>query len=65
MPRLADHVAGAVIKEDAYGPRITKEHSTSKRHIDLAVAAVMAHDVVATAPAPKESVYETRGLMFV
>jgi phage terminase large subunit-like protein len=40
-PALARHIANAVLKEDARGGRITKERKSSKRHIDLAVAAVI------------------------
>lgn len=43
-PRLASHVSNAVLKEDHRGPRIIKESKTSKRKIDLAVAAVIAYD---------------------
>ena len=39
-PRLAQHVANAVLKEDRYGPRIVKETKGSPRKIDLAVCAV-------------------------
>jgi phage terminase large subunit-like protein len=42
--RLARHVAHAVLKIDSRGTRLAKEHKHSKRRIDLAVAAVMAHD---------------------
>lgn len=42
--RLARHVANAVLKADSRGTRLVKEHKDSKRRIDLAVAAVMAHD---------------------
>ena len=42
-PALARHLSNAVLKEDAKGARITKEYRTSKRFIDLAVAAVIAH----------------------
>jgi phage terminase large subunit-like protein len=42
--RLARHVANAVLKQDARGARLAKEHKDSKRRIDAAVAAVMAHD---------------------
>jgi len=40
--RLARHVANAVVKTDRYGMRIVKD--TTARKIDLAVAAVIAHD---------------------
>lgn len=43
-PRLARHIANAVLKVDARGQRITKETKKSNRKIDLAVAAVMAFD---------------------
>jgi phage terminase large subunit-like protein len=41
---LARHVANAVLKTDSRGARLAKEHKDSKRRIDAAVAAVMAHD---------------------
>jgi phage terminase large subunit-like protein len=43
-PRLARHVVNAVLKEDSRGARLAKEHKDSKRRIDAAVAAVMAHN---------------------
>lgn len=43
-PRLARHIANAVLKADSRGTRIYKEHKHSQRRIDLAVAAVMALD---------------------
>ena len=42
--RLARHVGNAVLREDARGARLAKEHRDSKRRVDAAVAAVMAHD---------------------
>lgn len=42
-PRLARHIENAQIKADARGTRIVKEHKASTRHIDLAVAAVVAY----------------------
>lgn len=42
-PRLASHIANAILKEDRYGPRIIKEAKGSPRKIDLAVCAVGAH----------------------
>jgi phage terminase large subunit-like protein len=42
--RLARHVANAVVKTDRLGPRIVKDHKSSPRKIDLAVAAVAAYD---------------------
>jgi phage terminase large subunit-like protein len=41
-PRLARHVANAVLRQDSRGARITKEHKHSKRRIDGAVTGVMA-----------------------
>ncbi len=50
---LARHVGNAVVKVDARGTRIMKEHRDSKLRIDLAVAAGMAYSVVARrVPAP-------------
>lgn len=43
-PRLARHLANAVLKVDSRGQRITKATRNSPRKIDLAVAAVMALD---------------------
>ena len=53
--RLARHVANAVLKADSRGTRIVKEHKDSRRWIDLAVAACMAHDrtrTLASRPMP-------------
>lgn len=41
--RLARHIGNAVAKSDARGVRISKEYKSSRAHIDLAVAAVIAH----------------------
>jgi phage terminase large subunit-like protein len=43
-PLLARHLSNCVIKNDRLGPRIVKEHKTSIRKIDAAVAAVIAFD---------------------
>jgi phage terminase large subunit-like protein len=43
-PALARHVANAILKQDSRGARLAKEHKDSKRRIDAAVAAVIAHD---------------------
>lgn len=43
--RLARHIANCVLKVDSFGPRIVKDHKDSVRHIDLAVAAVIADDL--------------------
>jgi phage terminase large subunit-like protein len=50
-PDLARHIGNAVVKVDSRGTRIYKEHKHSTRRIDLAVAAVMAHDIAATVTA--------------
>jgi phage terminase large subunit-like protein len=42
-PRLASHIANAVLREDRHGPRIVKESKSSTRKIDLAVCAVGAY----------------------
>jgi phage terminase large subunit-like protein len=44
--RLTTHISHAVVKTDSRGPRIAKDHKDSARHIDLAVAGVIAHDCV-------------------
>lgn len=42
-PALARHIGNAVLRVDNKGARITKEYKASTKHIDLAVAAVIAH----------------------
>lgn len=42
-PALSRHVANCVLKMDSRGARITKVYKSSTKHIDIAVAAVMAH----------------------
>ncbi len=46
---LARHISNARLKTDARGARLVKEHRFSARKIDLAIAAVMAHDRAAQA----------------
>jgi phage terminase large subunit-like protein len=56
--RLARHVANAVLRVDTRGSRLVKESKHSKRRIDLAVAAVMAHSrAVELARRPAPSIY--------
>jgi phage terminase large subunit-like protein len=43
-PRLARHIGNCVLKVDARGSRLSKDHKNSSRKIDLAVASVMALD---------------------
>jgi phage terminase large subunit-like protein len=43
-PRLARHVDNCTIKTDQRGSRLAKDAKNSPRKIDLAVAAVMAHE---------------------
>jgi phage terminase large subunit-like protein len=54
-PRLARHVANAVLRTDSRGARLSKESKDSKRRIDGAVAMVMAvhraAELADTAPA--------------
>lgn len=40
-PALARHVGNAVLREDKYGARVTKEYAASRRKIDLAVAMIL------------------------
>jgi phage terminase large subunit-like protein len=61
-PRLARHIHNAVVKETSEGAYITKEHRHSSRKIDLATAAVIAHDR-ASENKPGQSIYETRGVL--
>jgi phage terminase large subunit-like protein len=49
--RLATHIAQSVVRIDARGVRISKDHKDSERHIDLAVCAVIAHDCAVRAGA--------------
>jgi phage terminase large subunit-like protein len=57
-PRLARHVANAVLKIDSRGQRLMKEAKNSARKIDLAVAAVMAFDRASTMQdAPMPAIY--------
>jgi phage terminase large subunit-like protein len=49
-PRLARHIANAVLRVDHRGQRIAKETQYSARKIDLAIAAVMAFDRAAIPP---------------
>ena len=51
-PRLARHISNVVIREGSRGVRIVKETKWSPRKIDLAVAAVMAHDRAASRATP-------------
>lgn len=60
-PRLARHVGNAVLKQDSRGSRLVKERRDSARRIDLAVAAVMAHE--RACQTSTGSVYEGRGLV--
>jgi phage terminase large subunit-like protein len=41
-PRLARHMANAILKSDSRGARLAKEHKDSPRRIDAAVCVVMA-----------------------
>jgi phage terminase large subunit-like protein len=57
-PRLARHLANAVLREDPRGARLSKERKHSKRRIDAAVAAVMAlHRAAELAAAPGPAIY--------
>ena len=54
-PTLRRHIGNCAVKTDRLGPRIVKEHRSSSRRIDAAVAAVIAFD---RATAARESVQE-------
>lgn len=41
-PALARHIGNAVLREDKYGARVTKEFAASRRKIDLAIAMILA-----------------------
>ena len=43
-PALARHVENMVLKVDAKGARPVKDQRTSRRHIDLGICAICAHD---------------------
>jgi phage terminase large subunit-like protein len=59
---LARHVTNAVLRVDSRGSRLQKEHRDSNRRIDLAVAAVMAHDRArALASRPRAAIYVLDG----
>jgi phage terminase large subunit-like protein len=64
-PRLANHIANAVTKDDRFGSRIVKESKSSQRKIDLAVCAVGALDRALVHAAESESVYEKRGFLIL
>lgn len=56
--RLARHVGNCVVREDARGTRVAKQHKDSRRKIDAAVAAIMAVAAAASLePAPSVDVY--------
>lgn len=54
---LAAHISNAVVKVDSRGSRITRESRYSLRRIDLAVAAVVAHDLACDLKAQAFRVY--------
>jgi len=54
-PTLRRHIGNCAVKTDRLGPRIIKEHRSSSRRIDAAVAAVIAFD---RATAARENVQE-------
>jgi hypothetical protein len=51
--RLARHVGNCTLREDSRGTRLAKTSKHSTRRIDLAVAAVMAHDRASRVEPPK------------
>jgi len=44
-PRTDKHMSNCIVKIDSRGPRISKDHKNSEKHIDLSVAAVIAKDL--------------------
>jgi hypothetical protein len=54
-PRLARHVANAILREDSRGARLSKETKDSPRHIDAAVMAV--HRAAELAGTAEPSIY--------
>jgi phage terminase large subunit-like protein len=60
-PLLRRHLDNCVVRVDAKGPRITKDHKSSPRKIDAAVAAVIAFDRATShredPPAPEVNFY--------
>lgn len=55
-PRLARHVGNCVLKVDARGGRLAKEHRHSRRKIDLAVCAVMGAERASQLPRQSSAV---------
>jgi phage terminase large subunit-like protein len=43
-PLISRHISNAILKVDRLGPRIVKEHKSSSRKIDGAVASIIAYD---------------------
>lgn len=60
-PRLARHIGNAIAKAESRGVRLVKEHKKSTRRIDLAIAAVMAHDRASTHDANDYDVLDSIG----
>lgn len=61
-PDLARHVTNATVAEDARGVRLAKENRNSRRRIDLAACAVMAHSRATwRATRPKKKRYRSVG----
>jgi phage terminase large subunit-like protein len=56
-PRLARHIVNAVVKPSPMGDYITKVDKDSPAKIDLAVAAVIAHDRARQAAPPRSPVF--------
>lgn len=58
-PRLSRHMNNAILKTDSRGTRLVKETGRSKRHIDLAVCAVMGFSIAVkgAGESPWEHVY--------
>ncbi|MEV6399613.1 terminase large subunit [Streptomyces sp. NPDC051907] len=71
-PALARHIGNAVLREDRNGARVTKEHASSRRKIDLAIAMILAvhgavmwrEDNPGLIDAPILATWETGGEVF-
>ncbi|MGO9153680.1 terminase TerL endonuclease subunit [Mycobacterium sp.] len=58
-PRLARHIANALLKVDPRGQRIVKETTYSRRKVDAAVAACMVFDRAAQPVEPEYNILES------
>ena len=64
-PVLARHIANCRTRDTRFGRVIGKDHKDSPRKVDVAVAAVVAHERAMTHEAQTPSVYETESLLML